>query len=339
MRTMTAAAAYFIRLARHFRRAGLVTLVGVGLALPAAQASAAPGAASLATAAAQSAANPYAASAVPAERFVVGNLAVERHGSGGVPLILVPGLGGGAWVWQDTIARFKDRHSIYVVTLPGFDGRPAAGGAAFAQARASLAQLIASRHLDRPVIIGHSLGATLALAVAEDGAALRGVVAIDGLAVMPGTEHTPPAMRAQMAAAIKARMDGAGSDPLQFAQQQQQYMRGIGVTDLAMADQLAQLQARSAPAAVSAIMAEVLEQDLRPGLPKISVPVLLVAPYFAPDGVQRGLSEAMVKAYYGTLMTGTAQLTVRTIAPSRHFVMFDQPQALGEAVQAFIAPL
>ena len=140
-----------------------------------------------------------------------------------------------------------------------------------------------------------------------------------------------------MAAAIKARMSGA--DPRQFAAQQQQYMRGIGVTDLAAADELAKLSARSDPQAVVDIMAEVLQQDLRAGLPKIGVPVLLVAPYFEPDAVQRGLSEAMVKDYYASLMAGTPRLTVVTIAPSRHFVMFDQPEALADAVASFIKPL
>lgn len=283
-------------------------------------------------------ANRYAAAIVPAERFDAGILAVERHGSRGTPLILVPGLASGSWAWQDVVRRFKGDHVVYVVTLPGFDGRPPVAGPVFGQAKDALRQLIVSRKIDRPVMVGHSLGATLSIALAEtDSTLLRGVVAIDGLPVMPGSEQTPPAMRGQMAAAIKARMSGA--DPTQFAARQQQYMRGIGVTDLAAADELAKLSARSDPQAVVDIMADVLQQDLRAGLPGIGVPVLLVAPYFEPDAVQRGLSEAMVKDYYGSLMAGTPRLTVVSIAPSRHFVMFDQPEALADALTSFIKPL
>ncbi len=283
-------------------------------------------------------ANRFAASIAPAERFESGILAVERHGSRGTPLILVPGLGSGSWAWQDTVRRFKADHVIYVVTLPGFDGRPAAAGPVFEQARDALRQLIISRKIDRPVLVGHSLGGTLSIALAEtDSKLLRGVVAIDGLPVMPGSEQTPPAMRGQMAAAIKARMSGA--DRSQFAAQQQQYMRGIGVTDLPTADELAKLSARSDPAAVVDIMAEVLQQDLRAGLPDIAVPVLLVAPFFEADASQRGLTQPMVKEYYTSLMAGTPRLTVTSIAPSRHFVMFDQPDELAAALQAFIKPL
>ena len=273
--------------------------------------------------------NRYAATILAAERFDAGVLAVERHGSHGRPLILIPGLASGAWVWQDTVRRLSPSHVVYVVTLPGFDGRAAVttGGPVFEQAKAGLHQLIVARKLDHPVLVGHSLGATLALAVAEsDAALLGGVVAIDGLPVMPGSEQTPAPMRPQMAAAA----------PGQFAVQQQQYMRGIGVTDLAMADELAKLTAKSDPAAVTDIMAEDIELDLRPGLPKISVPVLLVAPYFQPDATQRGLTEDMVKQYYTGLMAGTPKLEVVTVPDSRHFVMFDQPARLAELLQAFL---
>lgn len=283
--------------------------------------------------------NRYAATEVPLERFASGILAVERHGSGAVPLILVPGLGSGAWAWQDVVRRFKGDYAIYVVTLPGFDGRaPLASGPVLPRAREALRQLIVARRLDRPVIVGHSLGATLAIGLATEHAGLlRAVVAIDGLAVMPGSENTAPAMRTQMASAVKARM--GAMDHAAFVQGQQQYMRNIGVIDAGMADQLAALSARSDARAVVDTMAEVLAQDGRAALPKISVPVLLVAPFNQPDAVQRGLSAQMVQDYYGALMAGTPALTVVTIAPSRHFVMFDQPEALAQRVRAFLETL
>ncbi|MFS2021060.1 alpha/beta fold hydrolase, partial [Massilia sp. CT11-108] len=76
--------------------------------------------------------NRYAATIAPAERFEVGGVLVERHGkagNGGRALILIPGLASGSWVWQDTIGAFAPDHAVYVLTLPGFDGRPPAGPA------------------------------------------------------------------------------------------------------------------------------------------------------------------------------------------------------------------
>lgn len=283
-------------------------------------------------------ANRFAASNVPAERFEVGTLLVERHGQRGTPLILVPGLVSGAWVWQDVVRKFSGEHVLYVVTLPGFDGRAPSAGKMLDGAQQSLRQLITSRKLDRPVLVGHSLGAVVALSLAAQNSSLvRGVVAIDGLPVFPGTEMAPADQRSALAAGFKARMPV--SDPQAFALQQQQYMRGIGVIDMARADQLAKLSARSDPGAMLAAMGEVVELDLRPALPAIAVPVLLVAPYFEPDSSQMGMSRDAKTAYYTSLMAGTPNLQVVSIAPARHFVMIDQPQMLADALRAFLKSL
>jgi pimeloyl-ACP methyl ester carboxylesterase len=111
--------------------------------------------------------NRFAATIAPSERFEVDGVLVEQHGkkagSRGRPLILIPGLATGGWVWQETVRAFSDDHAVYVLTLPGFDGRPPAPAKAFASARAAVEKLVEQRRLDRPVIVGHSLGATLAL--------------------------------------------------------------------------------------------------------------------------------------------------------------------------------
>jgi pimeloyl-ACP methyl ester carboxylesterase len=287
-------------------------------------------------------ANRFAATIAPAERFEIRGVLVERHGGKGRPLILIPGLASGSWAWQDAIRAFSPEHTVYVLTLPGFDGRPAAGPPPLANARAAVEELIASRHLDKPVIVGHSLGGTLGLAVAEDQPAqLGGVVSIDGLPVMPGTEDMPPAARAQAAQRIQAGL--ARATPDAFASQQQAYMRTIGVMDMGKADDLARLSARSDPASVAQYTADDLQLDLRPGLKTIAAPVLVLVPYFDLDAAaqagQPPVTEAVKADYYRSLMDGTPKLQVQTVAPSRHFAMIDQPQKVIDAIQAFLKTL
>ncbi len=283
-------------------------------------------------------ANRYAATIVPAERFEIDGMLVERHGERGTPLVLVPGLASGSWVWQDTVRRLKDRHVIYVATLPGFDGRPAPKGDALLGAQKALAELVASRKLVKPVFIGHSLGGILAMAMASIYPDMPGgVVAIDGLPVFPGTEDMPPMARTQMVDSIRKRM--AGLTPAMFAAQQQQYMRGTGVTDISRADELAKLSARSDPQAVTAYLAEVLSLDLRPGLPKIKAPVLVVAPWFDADAAQSGQPMEDKVAQYKDLMGGTPKLDVVAVPSARHFVMFDQPDALAAVLDKYLKSL
>jgi pimeloyl-ACP methyl ester carboxylesterase len=282
--------------------------------------------------------NRFAATIVPAERFETGALLVERHGKAGRPLILIPGLSGGAWAWQDAVREFSGSNVVYVVTLPGFDGRPPVSGNGFDAARGALRELIVSRKLNKPVLIGHSLGATLSFAVAEDAPDLvGGVVAVDGLPVMPGTEQMPPEQRAPFAQNMRAQVAAMMAND--FAGNQQRYMRSIGVLDMSRADALAELSAKSDPAAVARYMGEVLELDLRPGLSRITAPVLVVAPFFEADSAQRGTTQQNKIDLYKSLVAGAPKLEVVSIAPSRHFVMFDQPGKLFDAIRRYLAAL
>ena len=280
-------------------------------------------------------ANRFAASLAPAERFELKGMLVERHGSGAKPLVLIPGLASGGWVWQETVRELASGYTIYVVTLPGFDGRPALAGDPFDNAKSALAELIAARKLARPVLVGHSLGATLSIALAEDlPGALGGVVAIDGLPVFPRTEDMPPAQRAAMAEGVRRQMATAAGPA--FAAQQRQYMRTIGLVDMGKADDVAMLTSRSDPIAVADYAASVMARDLRPGLANIRVPVLVLAPTYGPDAALTGMSGSDKVAYYRELMTGTSKLDVKPIDNARHFAMLDQPRAVNDALRQFL---
>jgi pimeloyl-ACP methyl ester carboxylesterase len=281
------------------------------------------------------AANRFAMRIAPAERFEIQGMLVERHGQGGRPLILIPGLASGPWAWQDLVRRFSGERAVYVVTLAGFDGRPAPNGPPLAAARAALQELVTSRRLDKPVLIGHSLGGALSFAVAQDiPAQVGGVISLDGLPVFPGTEALAPEQRPLMAASVRRRLEAAPADA--YAEQQKQYMRSQGLVDMGKAEDLAALALRSDRAAVGAYMEELLSTDLRPGLAKIAAPVLVLVPYFEPDASQDQVTAMMKLEHYRSLLAGTPQLIVEPVPKARHFAMFDQPDAVADAVRRFL---
>ena len=273
------------------------------------------------------------------ERFEIKGMLVERHGSGPRALILVPGLSSGGWVWQQTVRDFAATNTLYVVTLPGFDGRPAVAGDPFDNARDALAELIVSRKLVKPVIVGHSIGATLSYALAQEHSdRLGGVIGIDGLPVFPRTEDLAPEQRAAMADGMRKQM-GSLNGPA-FAASQQQYMRSIGMVDIGKADDAARLSARSDPQAVGAYAGAIMGRDLRPGMSKVKVPVLLLAPYYAPDAPFIGnITKDDKVAYYRALMGETPNLEVEAIDKARHFPMIDQPEATSDAIRRFLERL
>lgn len=291
----------------------------------------------LATATLAQAAEPnrYAATINATERFSVGATLVERHGKGPA-MILIPGLASGSWVWQETVRQFAPSHSVYVLTLPGFDGHPAVAGKGMAAGLESVRELIATRKLSRPVLVGHSLGGTMALELAARYPDLvRGVVTIDGLPVFPGTEDWAPEQRKAMSAMMGARR----ATPVSFAAQQQQYMSGTGTMDMSRAGELAKLSGKSDPDAVARYMAEGVAVDLRGMLGSITAPVLVLSPYAAVDGDMLQMTEDGKTAYYRSLMQGVPNMTMQSISPARHFAMFDQPQKVTDAIRSFVGTL
>ncbi|MES2318972.1 MAG: alpha/beta hydrolase [Pseudomonadota bacterium] len=282
--------------------------------------------------------NRFAVTLVAAERFEFGATLVERYGQRGRPLILIPGLASGPWAWQEAARTLMQDHTVYVLTLPGFDGRPAVKDKAMAAAQDSLRELIETRKLRKPVLIGHSLGGTMSLSMAAQHPDLvGGVVSLDGLPLMPGTEDWPVAERVKMAGSLAARMP-AGTQA-SFAAQQQQYMRVMGVTDMARADELAKLSGKSDPVAVSKYMVDGLSIDLRSALPAIKVPVLVMSPFFDVDAAQMQMTQEAKTEYYRALMKGTPNVKVVSISPARHFAMIDQPEMVNDAIVEYLKGL
>ncbi len=279
------------------------------------------------------------ASAVKAT-FTVGTLTVQRYGDRGRPVILIPGLASGAWVWNATRDHLATDHVVYTVTLAGFDGIPLPNqpGNLIDRADSSLTALIRTRHIEKPVLIGHSLGGTLAIRIAtEHPELLSGVIAADGLPIFPGAEHMTPSQLSQMGQDMLAQMGNA--TPELFHSQQLGYMKRVGVIDPDTAAKYAQLIARSDPMATAIYATQNLPVDLRSQLKKANVPILEISPYFAPDlaAPPMSLSEEQKTAYYESLLAGAPNAKVVSISPARHFVMLDQPQRFIAAVDAFLS--
>ncbi|GAB3779981.1 alpha/beta fold hydrolase [Dyella agri] len=272
----------------------------------------------------------------------VGTLKFERHGDHGHAVILIPGLEGGPWVWKDTIAQLEKNHVVYAVTLAGFDGMPAPARKTglMDQADASLLALIEQQHIDKPVLVGHSLGGTLSLRFAGEHASLiAGAVAVDGLPVFPGMDRVDATQRQAIAERAGAQM--AAMTPAQFQAAALGYMQNVGVIDPKLAEHYAPLNARSDVAASAAYAAEDMAADHRPLLKQANVPILEISPYYAPDFSKPPLqlSEAQKAAYYKGLLANAPQAKVVSIAPARHFVMLDQPVKFQQVLGDFLKEL
>src|SRR3546814_9828241 len=90
----------------------------------------------------------------------------------------------------------------------------------------SLLQLIEQLKIDKPVLVGHSLGGTLALRFAgEHPELISGVVAVDGLPIFPGMERVSAEQRKAMAAQMQRQMAAATPRPEEHTSELQSLMR------------------------------------------------------------------------------------------------------------------
>lgn len=268
----------------------------------------------------------------------VGILHVQRSGTHGRAVILLPGLECGPWVWRRTIADLSRDHVVYAITPAGFDGTPppARLTGLLDQATAALRQLIKRDHLAKPVLVGHSMGGALALRfAAEHPELIAGAVSVDALPILPGMEQPDPVQRQQLRAALERIGPATALEDLRQT-----------VIDPAAAARYAPLVARSDAAAVRAYLAEGLDADWRPLMQRAGVPILVIAAYYRPDferdaamAGQPVPSEASHVAYFRSLMAGAPQATVVPISPARHFVMLDQPEKFRQTLAAFLQSL
>ena len=275
----------------------------------------------------------------PSASFDSGMLHVDKYGSGPQNVILIPGLGSGPWSWYGTIGHFSQYFTVYAVTLAGFDGTPAPAQTPTFEAFANdFWQMLSAHNIATPVVVGHSLGGTLAIYLAEQHPErLRAIVAADGLPVFPllSTKTTDERTAiAKQAAGMYASMSPAGA-----LSAETQYMETIGTLDPQLVAPTAKLEASSDPKILAAWLQADLIADLRPDLSKITIPVLEIMPYDPQMGSKAGFTQDQGVAFYTSLLKGAPQATVVAIGPSRHFVMLDRPEAFYATVHKFISGL
>lgn len=272
----------------------------------------------------------------PAASYDVGSLHVDRYGDHGRPIVLIPGLACGPWEWYGEITRLSAHNTVYALTLPGFDGRAAIAPPLFTTVTADFWKLLAQKTIVKPIVIGHSLGATTGFMLAtQHPELLAGVIAVDGLPIFPGNDFSTPATIDAQSDAMAKKL--ATQTPAEFAASEKAVVLPFLITSPADVAAVAPLAARSDVAATAEWYREDMQLDLRPQLASATVPILLIGPYDEALDGRFFPTAAAKKAYYSKLAGGAPNLTVVIVPNSRHFIMFDQPQALDAALDAFLA--
>ncbi|GAA0868273.1 alpha/beta hydrolase [Brevundimonas basaltis] len=266
--------------------------------------------------------------------FASDRLSVEVVGDG-PDVVLIPGLASSREVWRAEADRLQPTHRVHLVQLAGFAGAPwTHGDGPFVEpVVGDLARYIREAGLERPAVIGHSMGGLSALLLAQGHPGLVGkVMSVDSLpffSAMFGPQVTPESARpfaAQAAAGILSA-DEAG-----FRTHQAQGAIGLA-RDPATREAIVDWSMATDRRAMATAMSEVMTTDARPGLAAMTTPVWAV---YASDA-DGGAPAAMADAVWGREYAALPGVRLIRVDDARHFIMADRPERFAELVDQFLA--
>lgn len=107
---------------------------------------------------------------------------VVKTGTGKQSIIFIPGFASSGEVWNETKAAFEKDFTCYILTMAGFTGVKPQPNPSFENWKNGIANYIKDNKIEKPIVIGHSMGGVLALALAADYPDLiRKIVVVDAL--------------------------------------------------------------------------------------------------------------------------------------------------------------
>lgn len=275
---------------------------------------------------------PASSRAAPAVDFQ--GMQVEVVGTG-QPLLMIPGLNSGADAWRETCQALQPQVQCHLVNLPGFAGVPAVAGDAFlVPMRDRLLDYIAENKLERPAIVGHSLGGVLALqmAIARPQAVGR-LVIVDSLPYFgavqdpSATPQTLQPMAEQMRAGMLAR------DEESYRTQTHAAVRGMA-HDPARIETLMDWGIASDRAATANAMYDMMVTDLRGELAAVKSPTLVLGAWAAYRPF--GATMASTRGIFASQYAGLDGVRIEMSEAGYHFLMWDDPQWLQAQLRGFL---
>ncbi|OJT20364.1 hypothetical protein BO221_30515 [Archangium sp. Cb G35] len=255
---------------------------------------------------------------------------VRGHGR---PMILIPGFGSSGEVWDGVVAHYQDRFECHILTLAGFAGAPASEeGAVMPLVREQLAAYVAAHHLDKPVVVGHSMGGVIALSLAaEHPEAVGQLVVVDSLPFLPAA-NDPSATPSSMSEMALGFRNLLVSQPLD---QRRAYERRVLPTLISDKDKVEialDWVMKSEGRTLGQAFYEMMTTDLRPALGRIQAPALVMGSWAGTPGATRASVEQAFHSQYAGLSGARITLADR----ARHFIMWDDPSWLMKQMDSFL---
>lgn len=258
--------------------------------------------------------------------FSQSSFVVKKEGAG-KPIIFLPGFVTPGSVWNETIKSLEGKYQSHVFTYAGFGGVPPIDTPWYSSIKRDLVTYIKKEKLSGIIIIGHSMGGTLAVDIsAAIPGKIQKLILVDAL----------PAMRDVMMPGVSADMIQYNSpynnQTLQLSEEAFRktatMMAGGMTADKKKSDTIINWIMRTDRKTYVYGYTDLLKLDLREDLKVIKAKTLILGATFPTKEV----AKATFEKQYALLKNKQIQM-----APdSKHFIMFDQPEWFYAQVNAFL---
>jgi pimeloyl-ACP methyl ester carboxylesterase len=252
----------------------------------------------------------------------------------GPDVILIPGLASSGATYDATVKQLSPTHRVHVLQVAGFAGAPAgANGGEGAMLPALVDEVAAyAAKLNKPAIIGHSLGGLVAMevAAAQPGKIDR-VMIVDALpfyGLLGGPQMTVEMFKPQ---ATMMRTQVLAQSAEAFAAGQKRTAASLTKSEAGRAA-VEKWSTESDRAIVAKAMYEDAVEDARPKLPAIKAKTTVLYAY----DTQQPYPQKNFDDMYALAYAGLPGAKLKRVDGSFHFIMLDQPDVFAKEVEAFL---
>lgn len=260
---------------------------------------------------------------------------VKTEGKG-TAVIFIPGLNSSANVFNETCAAIKSNYQCHLVQLPGFAGlAPIATDKDFLiNMRDKIEHYVQTKKLKKVNLVGHSLGGTLSLMIAQHSPDLvNKVVIIDALPFYSAIQNptaTVELMKPQAEQMRNMMLNQPREDYLKYGAQN---LAGMS-NNPERIKTLTEWLKTSDSATTASAMYSMMITDLRKSIADIKAPTLVLGAWAAYKNF--GATKESTKAIFTTQYAELKNVDIRMSDTGYHFLMWDDATWVKQQISDFL---
>lgn len=251
----------------------------------------------------------------------------------GQAVVFIPGLNSGASVFTEACNAVKTNHQCHLLQLPGFAGLaplPANDQDFLISMRDRIEHYLQTKKLKSVTLVGHSLGGTLSLMIAQHAPELVGkLVIVDSLPFYSAIQNpaaTAEIMKPQADQMRTMMLNQPLEDYLKYGAQN---LTGMSNNPEKMTT-LVEWFKTSDRATTTAAMYSMMITDLRKSIANIKAPTVVLGAWAAYKNF--GATKESTKAIFTTQYAELKQVDIRMSEAGYHFLMWDDANWVNQQI-------